>query len=143
MAVSTIIARATAFCEHHKYRLTEPRLRVLTLLVNEKKALGAYDILSLLTTKDSRPKPPTIYRAIDFWVEHGFIHKVESTNAFLACAHDHCHGNFYLLICDHCEVVKELIVESLPKTILSLLKKQGFSMRRSTTEVYGLCGQCI
>ena len=64
-------------CKKNKWRVTEPRLEVLRIISNSKKPIKAYDILRKLANKIKNPKPPTAYRAIDFWQKHNFIHRIE------------------------------------------------------------------
>jgi Fur family zinc uptake transcriptional regulator len=85
------LKKATEYCEAHKHRLTEPRLAVLKIIAESAKPLGAYEILEKLGKTIKNPKPPTAYRAIEFWQEHGFIHRIESLNAYIACEAGHQH----------------------------------------------------
>ena len=78
------IEKAKKYCFEHKYKYTEPREKVLKAILESDDVLGAYDILEIMTTKDEKPRPPTIYRAIEFWETHGFIHRVESANGYIA-----------------------------------------------------------
>ncbi len=48
-------------------------------------AISAYDLLDLLREAEPQAKPPTVYRALDFLLEQGFVHKVESTNSYVLC----------------------------------------------------------
>ena len=65
-------------CKQNKWRLTEPRLEVLRIISLSKNPIKAYDILKKLANKIKNPKPPTAYRAIQFWQKHKFIHRIES-----------------------------------------------------------------
>ena len=84
---------------------------ILSLLLSHPRAMGAYDIIEALSTDDNVVKPPTVYRAIDFWVKHGFVHKVESMNAYIACCHQHGHQHAIMMICDDCQDVKEMTLK--------------------------------
>ena len=99
--------------------------------------MGAYDILEKLGAYIDNPKPPTAYRAIDFWKDHGFVHKIESLNAYMACCEDHMHGDAHFLICDDCHSVEEIHNhqknENLPK---------GFVAKKTLTETHGTCQEC-
>ncbi|MGB4058039.1 MAG: hypothetical protein WBK77_08155 [Alphaproteobacteria bacterium] len=68
----------------------------------KRKPLGAYEIPERLGKKIKNPKPPTVYRAIEFWAEHGFIHRVESLNAYVACEAGHQHKSAQFMVCNDC-----------------------------------------
>ena len=61
----------------------------LWALLASHKPLGAYEIMDCVGPNGSRPAPITIYRALDFLREQGFVHRIESRNAFVACVHTH------------------------------------------------------
>lgn len=137
-----IIKKATDYCEKNKHRLTEPRLAVLKIISSSKKPLGAYDILNELTKTMSNPKPPTAYRAIDFWQEHGFIHRIESLNAYVACDEDHNHTGSQFMVCDDCGNVEEVHLCHLPKDLEKKIESNGFKMKHWNAEISGQCGKC-
>ena len=134
--------RAKKYCETNTYRFTAPRERVLAVLLASGKSMGAYAILAELSSEEQKMNAPTVYRAIDFWVKHGFIHKVESTNTYIACCHHGCSGHFCLFICDQCNVVMELQHTALPKSLEAVLQQRQLTVSRSTTEIHGRCAQC-
>ncbi|MDM7256178.1 MAG: transcriptional repressor, partial [Paracoccus sp. (in: a-proteobacteria)] len=68
-------------------RLTAVRRRVLEILLENHKAMGAYEILDRLAAEGFGKQPPVAYRALDFLVEHGLVHRVQRLNAFAACLH--------------------------------------------------------
>ena len=131
---------AQIYCETYRYRFTEPRKKVLEALLKHRKPLGAYDILSLLTTENYKPNPPTIYRAVDFWIEHGFIHKVLSLNYYVACTHLHKDKQISFLVCDKCEMVQEVHPRARNSDFDTNLG--DFKTRSIITELHGLCGEC-
>src|ERR1700726_4798564 len=100
------IAHAEALCAERTQRLTAPRRHVLEALTASHKPLGAYEIIDLIARKKPRPAPITVYRALDFLMKHGLVHRIESRNAYLACAHNHDTGTLVaFLICDTCGAV--------------------------------------
>ena len=136
----TPIQKAEQYCADNQLRFTQPRQFVLEILFNNKKPMGAYDILKELGRFIDTPKPPTAYRAIDFWREHGFVHKIESLNTYMACCtnhEDHAHDiNF--LVCNDCNTVDEL--HTHPEKNNHLPK--GFIAKRQFTEIHGTCETC-
>lgn len=133
-----LMAKAAAFCATHRQRLTAPREEVLNILAKSQKALGAYDILEAARIDGKKAKPPTIYRAIEFWLTHGFIHRIESLNAYVSCDHDHDKAGVHFLVCESCKNVREAHVTSPLKAI----DLDGFEPKHSQTETIGLCKDC-
>ena len=82
-AIQRLLQKAQQLCEQRGVRLTAQRQQVLRLLAEQPGAITAYDLLDRLRAREPQAKPPTVYRALDFLLEQGFVHKVESVNAFV------------------------------------------------------------
>jgi Fur family zinc uptake transcriptional regulator len=136
---NALIDDAKKYCDERGLRFTPPREHVLHILLRSENPMGAYDILDRLGQYIDNPKPPTAYRAIDFWREHGFIHKIESLNAYISCCADHKHHDTQFVVCDDCNLVEE-IHSHAPTQQVNLPK--GFEAKRSFTEIHGVCGKC-
>lgn len=129
-------------CRERGLRFTDIRRRVLEIVWNRHAPIGAYEILDILQEAQRRAAPPTVYRALDFLVEHGFVHKIESLNAFVGCGHpgdDHT-GQF--LICGECRQVGEIDDPEIAALIAKKAATIGFSVSRQTIEIEGLCRNC-
>jgi Fur family zinc uptake transcriptional regulator len=116
---------------------------VLELVWQSHKPLGAYDILAVLSEQDGRrAAPPTVYRALDFLLENGLVHRISSLNAFIGCNHpEHAHqGQF--LICRVCHAAIELEQKSISDAIIASARDVGFVVEGQTVEVVGLCSGC-
>jgi len=135
--------KAEIFCEANKYRFTKPRAEVLKIILSSHKPLGAYDILERLAKTINNPKPPTAYRAIDFWQEHGFVHKIESLSAYIACDADHRHQGSQFIICDNCGISIETHLCALPKEFKNSVLENAFTPSSWNLEIHGLCIKCI
>ena len=141
--VSHALAEAEAICARQGRRLTALRKRVLELVWASHKPLGAYDILGVLSEADGRrAAPPTVYRALDFLLENGLVHRIASLNAFIGCIHpEHPHqGQF--LICRSCHTAIELEQPSIAEPIEAAARNVGFAVEGQTVEVVGLCTPC-
>ena len=141
--VSHALAEAEAICARLGLRLTALRKRVLELVWASHKPLGAYDILGVLSDEDGRrAAPPTVYRALDFLLENGLVHRIASLNAFVGCNHpEHAHqGQF--LICRECHAAIELEQKSISDAIIKSSTDVGFKVEGQTVEVVGLCSGC-
>ena len=130
--------------EHnHSAKLTPGRQRALDVLAAAGKPLGAYDMMELLGKDGRRPAPISVYRALDFLVEHGYVHRLASRNAFLACAHRHkAHDPVAFLICDNCGRVDEATSPKLATSLGEVAEKSGFSPRAEVIEIAGRCSRC-
>ena len=137
-----LLDRAYTHCMNNGYRFTEPRERILRILVEEKKPLGAYEILQKLSLEVTNPKPPTVYRAIQFWHQEGFIHCIDSLKSYVACLHGHHVGQAQFLICNQCDFVKELECIVDFTLVTDSAKTIEFSVSNCTVEVKGLCAKC-
>lgn len=140
--MQNLIEKAQDYCLKNGHKLTKPRARVLEILLEEGKPLGAYQILEKLSLIMNNPKPPTVYRAIQFWQKEGFIHSLDSLNSYVACCHEHHVGQTKFLLCKECDFAKELnaAIDFSPITKLADLIK--FSVKNYTVEIKGLCADC-
>ena len=136
----SLINKAQSYCESYKYRFTEPRQRVLEVIVEQNSPITAYNILRLLSVKKDI-NPPTVYRAIEFWSQHSFIHRVESMNSYIACNSNHKHKGIQVLICDECGLTKEICINDLTISA-NIRKKEAFLVKNWNMEVHGICSNC-
>lgn len=137
-----ILKKAQLFCETYKHRATEPRLAVLSIVAASEKPLGAYDILERLGKTIKNPKPPTVYRAIEFWAEHGFIHRIESINAYVTCEAGHQHRSAQFMVCNDCGRAIEAHVCELPTAFQEQARTHRFLPDTWSLEIRGRCGDC-
>ncbi|GCE91031.1 transcriptional repressor [Komagataeibacter diospyri] len=149
--VEPLLDQAAAVCLARAVRLTEIRRLVLGLVLAADRPLGAYDLLEQIRISRGKPvAPPTVYRALDFLMEQGLIHKIERLSAFAGCRHmlesgHACHGHVHaaqFLICSKCGRVTELDDPHILKALLEVTRARGFSVRQTTIEAEGLCAAC-
>ncbi len=133
---------AAEICAAHGVRLTAQRAHVLTLLRSSERPLKAYDLLPALGQPGRPAKPPTAYRALDFLVEHGLAHRIESLNAYVACDHAGADHSATFLICDRCGAVAETHMHEPVRGLSAAAQRQGFRLDRVAIEAHGLCGTC-
>ncbi|PLY01972.1 MAG: Fur family transcriptional regulator [Desulfuromonas sp.] len=135
------ITRAEELCLQQGQRFTALRRRVFSLVWRQHKPIGAYEILEELQ-RDGRAAPPTVYRALDFLLESGLIHRIASLNAYVACLQpEHRHeGQFF--ICTSCRAFAELDSSLITTAIEQNARESGFEVQRHTIEIMGLCPQC-
>lgn len=137
-----LLSEANRLCEIRKLRLTRRRRQVLEILLASHQPMGAYEILAGLNRLESTETiaPPIVYRALEFLMTEGFIHRIESHNAFISCVHPghQCAAQF--LICRDCERVAEL--ENNDNSLLAEANNLGFVVDHSVVEITGVCAQC-
>lgn len=139
----TLLERAGRICDARGARMTELRREVLGLILDASTPTGAYDLLDRLKETRHGAAPPTVYRALDFLLEQGLIHKVERLSAFVGCvAHDdHAHAAQFL-ICRTCGKVTELDDHTLAHALGDAAKRLGFIVGKATIEAEGQCAAC-
>ncbi|GAA6209330.1 transcriptional repressor [Cognatishimia sp. WU-CL00825] len=139
--VTDAIVVAEAQCAAQNLQFTPVRRRVLEILLGEHRAMGAYDILPILAVEGLGKQPPVVYRALDFLVSNGFVHKVEKLNAYIACAHPGADHAPAFMICRSCSKVVE--TQSQPATGLRQAAGDlGFAIEATVIEAEGLCPNC-
>ena len=139
------VAAVERACSERGLRLTDIRARVLGLVAAAGMPIKAYDLLDKVREGEGAgaAAPPTVYRALDFLLANGFIHKLESVNAFVACHHPNAaQHSAPFLICDGCHKAVELEDEHVVATLDAQARALGFSPQTQTLEVHGLCAEC-
>ncbi|MGH8042924.1 MAG: transcriptional repressor [Rudaea sp.] len=129
-------------CAQRGLRLTEIRQQVLELVAASPKPVKAYDLLDRLKNDRSNAAPPTVYRALDFLIDNGFIHKLQSINAYVGCHHPSVVHQVPFLICDVCELATEVCDERVSGLLSAQARALGFRARAQTLEVHGVCKRC-
>ena len=137
------LQHAERICAKRSQKFTPIRRQVLEALLSNHRPLGAYEIIEELAKSKPRPAPITVYRALDFLIENGLVHRIESRNAFLACAHDHDEAAMVaFLICERCGLVGEVPAASVAQSLSVSVRSTGFAPRMSIVEVTGVCTHC-
>ena len=137
------LARAEAACRDKGVRLTPIRRAVLEALYATHRPLGAYDIADALAPSRGRLAPITIYRALEFLIAQGLVHRLASRNAFVACPHEHgSHDLVAFLICETCGGVDELASKGVSSAVSHLLHDEGFEPHLQVLEIAGRCAHC-
>ena len=136
------LGRAEALCRERGVRLTPQRRTVLELVWAARRPQGAYEILEGMRRGGASPAPPTVYRALDFLVEQGLVHRLETLHAYVGCVHpDHPHASQFL-ICADCGEVAELEDPAIARSLRSAAHASGFRPRQPVVELIGTCARC-
>lgn len=141
--ISRALSGAELICQRQGVRLTPLRKRVLEHVWKSHEPLGAYDILAILAQEDGRlSAPPTVYRALDFLLENGLVHRLASLNAYIGCNHPGASHQGQFLICRQCRNVIETDNQQLVAAIGESAGRLGFQVEGQMVEVIGLCASC-
>lgn len=140
--IRKLLDELKAYCNEKGQRYTPPRYTTLEVIAASNVPIGAYDIIEQMGKITEKPKPATVYRSIEFLQEHGFIHKIESLNAFVVCHAGHSHEGSQFIVCNDCGTVEEIHLCHLPKDLKAQVDSSGFKMDRWNTEIHGVCQRC-
>ena len=140
--IADALEMAEAVCARRGARLTPLRRRVLELVWNSHRPAGAYAILDQLREGDRGAAPPTVYRALDFLMEQGLIHRIESLNAFVGCDHPEDRHVSQFLICTRCNGAVEIEDRGIANAVKKSAAEAGFTVNRFTVELQGTCPAC-
>ena len=140
--LATKLARADALAAERGLALTTLRRQVYALVAQSERPIGAYDLLAALEPQRGRVPPTTVYRALDFLVEHGFIHRIESKNAFFACCLIGKPHQSQFLMCDACGETVEIPGDELAAQLSGSAPAHGFEVHHQVVELSGLCAAC-
>lgn len=140
--VGQALDRARALCQSRQARLTPVRARVLELVWSSHRPRGAYAILEDLAGDGRRVAPLTVYRALDFLLEQGLVHRIESLNAYIGCPHPDERHSGQFLVCQRCGNATELDDPGVTAAITAGALARGFRPLRQMVEVLGLCPCC-
>ncbi len=142
---AAFVAAVERACGERGLRLTPIRAHVLQLIADAGQPIKAYDLLDRVRNGNGpgAAAPPTVYRALDFLMANGFVHKLESVNAFVACHHPNAaQHSVPFLICNRCHSAVELEDEGVVAALDARARELGFLPQAQTLEVHGLCARC-
>ncbi|WP_121061504.1 Fur family transcriptional regulator [Chachezhania antarctica] len=146
--IDDALERAESRCHDAKLQFTPARRRVYEILLQGHQAMGAYDILEILGKGGHSVQPPTVYRALDFLLRAGLIHRIERLNAYAACMllADHDAGDAShvpaFLICRQCRTVAEAEGDRSTDGLTDAAAASGFVVETRVVEAEGLCPAC-
>lgn len=140
--IDNAVEEAARICAERGSRFTDLRRRILIMIWQGHRAVKAYDLLDQLAAEGGSAKPPTVYRALDFLMEEGLVHKIQSLNAYIGCPHPGEDHISQFLICDACENVQEVSSTGLSDAVQSASKSASFKIKRQTLELHGVCSEC-
>lgn len=136
------VEEAEAICRARGGRLTQQRRAVLAKLLAAERPVTAYELLDLLRPEDAAITSASTYRSLEFLVDMGLVHRLDSTRSFVACERpDHLHAGQFL-ICRRCGTVVEAEDKRVAEANEDLGERHGFMLDHRTIELTGVCGAC-
>jgi len=143
LCINDALTNAKKVCIQHNARLTPLREQVLQLIWQNHKPLGAYDLINQLAQACAKPiAPPTIYRTLEFLLNLGLIHRINSLNAYIGCSSPSTQHPSHFLICRQCHNATECNHTAISREINQLSADTGFLVEQEWLEVIGLCNDC-
>ena len=141
--INAALTRANDLCAQHRARMTPTRESVLRLLWQSHQPLGAYQLQDQLSKLLDKPvAPATVYRAIDFLLQLGLIHRIPSLNAYIGCPFPNSEHSNLFMICTQCGSAAEVAHNSINDLLQSASDKANFTLQSQSLELLGLCPQC-
>ncbi len=145
--IARAIEKAEQSCRAHGERFTEKRRNVLHCLLESEGPLSAYELVEQYKRLFSQSIPVmSVYRMLEFLLAHDLVHKLYSTNKFVACSHISCSHQHKLpqfLICDRCHGVQEIGIQAeIIASLRESVAPSGFQMSSQQLELHGVCEQC-
>lgn len=142
VCAATALAAAEKLCRARGARLTDVRRKVLALVWQSHTPVGAYDLLARLNKGGGKVAPIAVYRALDFLMTQGLVHRLASLNAYVGCVHVGHDHNAQFLICQSCGCAAELESPALRRALAKAVAGRGFTINREIVEISGLCPHC-
>lgn len=140
--ISDTLAAVEEQCRIAGLQFTPVRQRVLQILLERHRAVGAYEILDVLRDEGLGSQPPVAYRALEFLRAHGFAHRVERLNAFIACTFPGVTHEPAFLICRACSAVAEALSDRSQSVLGRKAREAGFTIESTVLEAEGICPNC-
>ena len=142
--IAASLRAAEAHAAKNGLRFTALRRLVLEIVSSSHRPLGAYEVLAGLARAlpAKRPAPPTVYRALDFLTANGFVHRIDSRNAYIACFAPDAPHRAYFLLCESCGRAAEIRDPKLSHALAAASRAASFRIARETVEIAGRCSAC-
>ena len=137
VCIDSALDRAAALCRARGARLTEQRRRILEMVWASHAPVGAYALLERLSASGRRAAPPTVYRALEFLVEQGLVHRVESQNAYVGCPRPERPHDALFMLCECCGTAAELASAPVHAAIEAAATQHGFTVTSATADGSG------
>lgn len=142
--VAAQLRQTEAICDERSVRLTPIRRAVYRSLLESARPMTAYDLLDRLSeAQGKRLAPPTIYRALDFLMDQGLLHRLESLNAYVVCAQPAQEHDSVFYVCTRCQQAIEISDGRVGHSVFENAQLLEFTPIRQVVEIHGICQRCL
>lgn len=133
---------AERLCRNKGLAFTALRKQVYELVAAQSSPVSAYELLDALKTERHNAAPVTVYRALDFLLQAGLVHRIDALHAYTACEAESADHGGMLLVCDSCRQITELENPGLEQQITKTALDHQFHTAHHLIEIRGLCSDC-
>ena len=133
---------AERLCSEKGLTFTPLRRQVYALISAQSTPVGAYELLNRLKEERANAAPVTIYRALEFLLEAGLVHRIDALQAYAVCEADSADHGGLMLVCNRCKSVTEFENPELEKQIAETALEHAFHASEDLIEIRGLCSLC-
>lgn len=131
------------YCASIESRLTSLRKSILYILWHAGKPLKAYEVLDELLQFKPNSRPPTVYRVLDYFVDCGVVHKIESIQSYTLCREPEKQlASEILMVCNRCHSVREVYDRAMISLVQRLSAAHLFIPGAGVIELKGFCHGC-
>ncbi len=135
-------------CHKRGIRLTIKRKQVLTILLQANKAISAYELMALFKNKfKQKLAPMSVYRVLNFFESIHLVHKLNTINKYIACAHMDCEQSHQLaqfLVCQQCQHVEEVNTHTFNlENIVQSVEQHNYQLVSPHIELNCICHDCL
>lgn len=136
---SSTIAQAEKLIIAKGGRFTLIRKHIYQILLTAPHPLGAYEIIDQLNGIGSQ-KPPTVYRALTWLMDHGLAAKISFNATYTAIPVGSVVDDLAFVICRECGDTDVLEAPGLSQSLHQRAHERGFGETHMVMEIIGLCG---
>lgn len=153
--MTAIKAKIVQQMQQQGVQVTPLREQVLDIVLQSDGVIKAYNVLAQMQLHSKTAvAPPTAYRALDFWAEHGVLHKIAAVNGYILCSHvqhecgGHCHdeaahhSSSFILVCTECGAVDEQSLSREWAGLRTAVNQTGFQLKEEHIVLTGICKKC-
>ena len=128
------------------FKLTVLRGDILQIFLSDSRPLKAYEVLEQLKAKRHNAEPPTVYRVLDFLVDHHVLHRLDSCHAYVICdlgGNDATQVQRHLmLLCRSCHDTYEVVDPTFQRSLDKISRAHNFQLQDHCIELTGSCTKC-
>jgi len=121
-------------------RFTTIRKHIFQILLEAPHPLGAYDIIDRLNGIGAQ-KPPTVYRALTWLIDHGLAAKIAFNSRYTAMPIGVEANDIAFMVCKACGDMDTLEAPGISQSLHQSAKDRGFANTQTVIEIIGLCGE--